>query len=204
MSTPQYPGNSCPYLRATNSPRNAELLGEPLPYGRAPLRLVYRHARAVGCGRVFSGGLAGFAVIVDSLRPRVVLRNLVTRSFDSAGLADGPFDAPSRGTGVLKVDGYGVFSDSTFAQTFVAHARERTRATGESELGIDRQGIRAMLVAERARRGASRFGQFTVYAQFIVALVVFGRRDTEHRRYLSITDMRAMYRDLDLSWTKPG
>src|SRR5690349_9634464 len=91
-----YPGNSCPYLRATNSPSNAELLGEALPYGRAPVRLVYRHARAVGCGRVFSWGLAAFAIVVDSLWPWVVLRNLFTGSFDSSDLANGPFDAPSR------------------------------------------------------------------------------------------------------------
>lgn len=96
--SPHYPGNSCPYLRATNNPGNPELLGEALPYGRAPLRWVYRHARAVGCGRVFSLGLVGFAMCVDSLRPRVLIRNLATFSFDSSGLADGPFDARSRGT----------------------------------------------------------------------------------------------------------
>jgi hypothetical protein len=202
----RYPGNSCPYLRATNNPANAPHLGgQALPYGRAPLRQVYTNARAVGLGRVFSLGLASFAWCVDSLRPRVLVRNLVTRSFDSSGLADGPFDAPNRGTGVLKVDGYGRFSRTAFERTFVAHAKPRTNAaTGAVEPGLDRAGIRSMLAAERAQRGGSRFAGFTVFAQFLVALMVFGRRDADGTRYLAIADMLAMYRDLDLSWIRRG
>ncbi|MEM7157831.1 MAG: hypothetical protein AAF799_33635 [Myxococcota bacterium] len=194
----QLPGTPCPFLRCAANPDNEPQTGvRPLAVGRASVRQLYEHARAHSGSRLFGAVVAGVGLMGNGFGPHNFLRNLLTLSFDSAGLTGGPLDKPRADTKILQALGSGRFSREHFDRIFERWGRPFVpEGGGPNERGLALSDLHTMVQTHRREDDGNGLTTLGAYGEFIPLWWCFARRDDSGTRYLSEADLLAMFRDM--------
>lgn len=184
------PNNPCPFLRALVAER---MLSRSVASIDEVTETVVRVAKA-GDGNPHLSPITvrAVAMIAHGLSLRKVLRNRIA-SVQLSALRKGPLDKQGAGSRILTAAGEIDEAELDRLDTF---ATDKVGLDGESERGLGTAELTSMMDAnfERAKGRRRRIDRRLMEAEWPVLLRVMGKHG-KYERYLSVDDVRRLYRE---------
>lgn len=178
-------GNPCPFLRALVAGGwlhdDVEALG------------VVRDAIVRVSGQTLPGAtIAAIALIANGISPAALLRN-ARQGLHLDALRDGPLDKHGSGSRILDTGGQVVAAE---LERLAGFARAMPLPAGGSEPGLSLAEITVMMDAnfERARDTRRRVDRALMNGEWPVLLKVMGKDAADGTRYLSVEEVRTLFR----------
>jgi hypothetical protein len=142
-----------------------------------------------------SAGVAilAIAAIANGLSPAALRRNM-RGGLRLSALRDGPLDKHGSGSRILDAQGQFQAEELDRLATFASPKRT---AQGNSELGLSRHELRAMMDTNFERAGGTRrrVDRALMNGEWPVLLKLMGKDDASGARYLCVDEVRTLFQE---------